>query len=390
MEQNRRRFLRLALGSASVALAHEGFSQSAADSSERVEVAAYYFPAWHNDPSRFPGNAGEWPVLQKARPRFAGHRQPKVPLWGYQDEDDPAVMAQKIKAAADNGVSVFLFDWYWHDRGKWNGAALESALDKGFLKSPSRSGLKFALMWANHETGDSPGPIGRAGFDTMTDHIVKDYFSDKSYWTVDGRCYFSIYVLENFIKGLGGIDQARQALDSFRGKAEAAGHHGIHLNAIDFGLPKDLSDFAKRLGVDSITSYVWVHKVHLDSFPETDYVSVAKKYFAYWDAHRNDYGVPYFPNATMGWDPSPRVPPEKPFDGKSKYPNTPVLSDNSPAHFKEALESAKQRALTLPAGQRVVTVYAWNEWTEGGYLEPDTVTGMSYLRAIRDVFPPRT
>ena len=34
----------------------------------------------------------------------------------------------------------------------------------------------------------------------------------------------------------------------------------------------------------------------------------------------------------------------------------------------------------------VVTLYAWNEWTEGGYLEPDTTHGMGYLEAIKRVF----
>jgi glycosyl transferase family WbsX len=299
------------------------------------------------------------------------------------------VMAQKIDAAADNAVSVFLFDWYWHDHGKWSGPVLESALDKGFLKAPNRSRLKFALMWANHDVGDSPGPIGRAGFDAMTDHIVRDYFSSSSYWKVDGRCYFSIYVLSNFIKGLGGIEQARDALQAFRKKAESAGVGGVYLNIIDYGIPKESPDEVKSLGADSVTSYVWVHKVHLDSFPKTDYGLVADKYFKYWDDHKNDYGVPYFPNATMGWDPTPRVPAEKPYDGKSAYPNTPVLWDNSPDRFRSALELAKTRALTLPPGQRIVTVYAWNEWTEGGSLEPDTVNKMAYLRAIHEVFGSR-
>lgn len=33
------------------------------------------------------------------------------------------------------------------------------------------------------------------------------------------------------------------------------------------------------------------------------------------------------------------------------------------------------------------TVDTWNEWTEGSYLEPDTVSGMGYLEAIKRVFP---
>jgi hypothetical protein len=51
-------------------------------------------------------------VLQDALPRFPKHDQPKVPLWGYQDESDPAVMQNKIDAAADHALDAFIFDWY--------------------------------------------------------------------------------------------------------------------------------------------------------------------------------------------------------------------------------------------------------------------------------------
>ena len=78
-----------------------------------TEIAAYYFPNWHpnprNDKIYGPGES-EWVKVREAQPRFSGHNQPKVPLWGYDDESDPARMALRIAAAADHGITAFIFD----------------------------------------------------------------------------------------------------------------------------------------------------------------------------------------------------------------------------------------------------------------------------------------
>jgi hypothetical protein len=52
------------------------------------------------------------------------------------------------------------------------------------------------------------------------------------------------------------------------------------------------------------------------------------------------------------------------------------------------LQSARSFALTnLAPDDRIITLNSWNEWTEGSHLEPDAVTGMEYLDAVREVFP---
>jgi hypothetical protein len=86
----------------------------------------------------------------------------------------------------------------------------------------------------------------------------------------------------------------------------------------------------------------------------------------------------------MGWDSSPRTVQSDTFLNVG-YPFTPTLANDTPDQFREALVAVKQR-LDLRPGPKTLNINAWNEWTEGSYLEPDTVHGMGYLEAIRDVF----
>ena len=114
-------------------------------------VAVYYFGNYHPRDPRNEAQKGrgwtEWELVKSAKPRFPGHQQPKVPLWGYEDESDPKVMERKIAAAADHGIDVFLFDWYHYNDGPF----LDRPLDRGFLGAANCDRLKFALMWANHD-----------------------------------------------------------------------------------------------------------------------------------------------------------------------------------------------------------------------------------------------
>jgi len=364
------------------------------------EVAAYYFPQWHADPQNEAARGkgwSEWESLKKAMPRFPGHEQPKTPLWGCIDEADPAVSQKQIDAAADHGIDVFLFDWYW-DMGPGASAAgleggaaaggsgpfLHRALEEGFLRAPNRDRLKFALMWANHQ------PVGRARFDVMTDYIIGHYLREGNYWTVNGGLFFCVYELHTLIKGLGGLSETRDALNAFREKVLAAGLPHLHIDAMEWGLGQveghTHAELIEYFGFESATSYVLAHNLKIPAFPAYDYGEYIKGAPALWDSLAEKCaGVPYFPNTTMGWDPSPRVPADEPYI-EGEYPRTPILKDNKPELFELNLRQAKAFVDGRKTTPRVITVYAWNEWTEGGYLEPDTVHGMGYLEAIKRVF----
>ena len=376
-----------------------------AQSEPPITVASYYFGNYHPGDPRNEKNKGsgwsEWELIKAAKPRFPGHQQPKVPAWGYVDESDPAVMAHKIDAAADHGVNAFIFDWYYYNDGPF----LDRPIDNGFLNAKNNYRIKFAFMWANHDWEEIqpyrrgtprkllyPGRVTPETFEKICDHLIKDYFRHPSYWKIDGRPYFSFYDLTKLLENFGSVPGTRAALDKFRDKAKAAGLPGLHLNAVVWGQailpaerkPADTKQLVRDLGFDSVTSYVWIHHIPLPALA-TDYNKVRDEYFKYWDRARTMYGVPYFPNVTMGWDPSPRAAQDQKF-GNFGYPFTNTIGLNTPENFRAALEMAKRRLLAQPGGPRIININCWNEWTEGSYLEPDTVHGMKYLEAVRDVF----
>ncbi len=372
-----------------------------------ITVACYYFPDFHpGDPrnTKLKGKDwSEWKLVADAKPRFPGEHQPNVPLWGYCDESNPQVMAKKIGAAADNGINVFIFDWYYYNDGPY----LQGCLDDGFLKATNVNRIKFALMWANHDWLELhpaklgqpqkllyPGKVTPEHFDQICDYVIKNYFLNSSYWKIDGKPYFSFYDLNKLLENFGSVEATRAALDKFRAKAKAAGLPGLHLNAVVWGqpilpaekTPADVAKLVRELGFDSVTSYVWIHHVPLPQ-QQTDYNYVRDAYFKYWNEAEKEYDVPYIPNVTMGWDPSPRCNQSDKF-GNFGYPFMNTICSNTPERFKEELELTKQRLLAAPNGPRILNLNCWNEWTEGSYLEPDTVHGLSYLKAVKEVFPP--
>lgn len=379
--------------------------------SRRPKVLAYYFPDYHVDVRNerwFGSGWTEWEVVRAARPRFVGHRQPRVPLAGYADESDPQVFDQQIELADSHGIDGFIFDYYWYEDGPY----LQRALDDGFLKAENEPGLEFSLMWANHDLLDifprtdlvtpprllKSGVITRQAFESMARHVIQVYFPRPEYTQVEGRPRFSIYEVGAFIRGMGGVSQAIEALQWFDSATREAGFPGIHLDAVVWGfsvLPAEIplenpSSLVRRLGFRSASSYVWIH--HIDTsqqpFPKGGpWSSIAEAVFAEYSRYRDELGVPFFPNVTVGWDASPRVHVDAPFS-RTVLPYPPVW-DPSPAEFADALKRARSFVGEVPDAYSEVTINAWNEWTEGSYLLPDDTNGTSMLEAVRSVFGPR-
>ena len=371
---------------------------------KKIETAVYYFPNYHIDPRNedIHGKGWtEWELMKCAKPRFEGHIQPKVPLWGYEDEADPTVMAKKIDAAADHGVTSFVFDWYWYE-----GPYLERCLNEGFLKAPNKDKLKFALMWANHDWKNfHPGnretkkyPINfpwstrKETVGVVWDYVIENYMTRDNYWQVGGLPYFSIYAVNRFIGQMGGVEATAEVLAQFREKAVKAGLPGIHINGIWFDVLDShpaysecpQADWVNKLGFSSYTSYnsCFIGESWFSSFPRVDFGKDIENYNAVARKAMTTLPAPYFPVVTSGWDSSPRCTQSEIYDSKPGYPWLPVMEGNPELFGKSVAETIKLLKEYSPDAP-IFFINAWNEWTEGSYLEPDTRYEFGYLEALK-------
>lgn len=358
-------------------------------------VAAYVWPSCQNDPIArefFWGQGiGEWEMIQKGTPRFPGHYQPKLPLWGYEMDDRPGVMEKKIKAATDHGVNAFIFDWYWY-----NGKPFLEGTVNAFMKAENNSKMKFYLMWANHDVPGSmwnhyryktdsvlwKGTVDWANFKLVVDRMIKSYFLQSNYYRIKDQPVISIYHIRNLIQSFGGVEGAKKALEYFRKEVVKAGFPGLHIQVVGgdkegepqfWGVKENPQQLIDQLAINSVTMYNMAGSTDRKE-DYLHYGNTAVKVRESWD---KQIDIPFFPCVSVGWDDTPRYP--------KKGQESVVHLNNNPSSFGSFLQKAKEYTDEHPDQPSLIIVNAWNEWVEGSYLEPDMKWGYGYLKAVKKV-----
>jgi len=362
----------------------------------KYDVAAYIWPAYTGDEPRtrifWEEGIGEWQTVKNSKPKQNGYCWNRKPLWGYVNEADPYVMSMQIDAAADHGVNVFIYDWYWYD----NRPFLENCLNDGFLKAPNRDRMKFYIMWANHDANTLwdirnsdhvdetiwSGQVNREQFEIIGKRWIEKYFTVDNYYKIDNKPVVSIYSLQNLIDGLGGVEECCDAIEWLDNEAKKSGLDGVHFQAIrwngftgnltgvDAGAKKTENDVLVKLGFDSVTHYQYVHFADVKRNYEEITLDAEKE----WENVSKEYTIPYYPHVSVGWDNNPRF---------REYDDN-IVKNNTPENIEKAMLAARDFADRN--GVNLITVNSWNEWTETSYLQPDNVYGYGYLEAIKKVF----
>ena len=353
-----------------------------------MRAIAFYLPQYHPIPENdawWGEGFTEWTNVSKARSLFRGHRQPRVPgELGYYDLRDSAVREAQADLARANGISAFCYWHYWFGGQRLLERPFHQVLETGKPDFP------FCLGWANESWsgiwhGNPEKTLMQQTYPGNGDerrHFAwaETAFNDPRYLTIDGRPVFYVYKPRN-------IPDCRRFVDHWQDLAVKAGLSGIYFIGEDVLVDDDPWDY-KAHGFDAV----------VPNSPGVALLRLAKKRFlpryllprmlhkllrhpqryGYRDFVRHNLVDPghddFYPSVVPNWDNTPRV-----------ARKGVVLTNRTPALFRQQLEGALRQVQGRRQDQRVIFIKSWNEWAEGNYLEPDAETGLAYLDVCREV-----
>lgn len=370
-----------------------------------MKIIPMYLPQFHSIPENdawWGEGFTEWTNMKKAKSLFAGHYQPRIPLNNnYYNLSNIETIKWQCNLAKEYGIYGFCFYHYW-----FNGHKLLEKPMELFLADKSID-FKFCISWANENwtngwvSENNKILIGH-NFDDENDwtahfNYLLPFLKDPRYICEDGKPLFVIYVphhirklpkmlalwnqmaINEGLKGLKFIYQnVRSHLDQKMDKSLF--DYGIefqpgytlsksimkpsHRKAMIWG-PKISSFLQKFFGIHLGTLLMRIKKNNLSI---VDYDEVWRKTL---ELHPdNDKMVP---SAFIDWDNTPR-----------RGEKGRVFIGASPEKFKTYFKQMVLNTRNIYK-KDMLFVFAWNEWAEGGYLEPDQKFGYGYLSAIKEV-----
>ncbi len=363
-----------------------------------MKIIAYYLPQFHEIPenNKWWGEGfTEWVNMKKARPLFEGHNQPRVPLnANYYDLSDVEVMRWQVELAKKYGLYGFCFYHYWFDGHLLLEKPVEQYLSEQSIDFP------FCICWANeHWTNAWVSKDNKVLIEQRygsekewTEHFyyLLPFLKDKRYIKIDGKPLLVLYRPEI-------IDCLEDMLNCWRSLARKEGLGEICIafqHPSYYVYPKkreDLFDycleyqptFARTMANNHKHSFLrrmkrstalWFEKnlkIDLRYNPRHDVAKV--DYDKVWkDILRlRPHSGKSVPGAFVDWDNTPRR-------GKTGSAYTGVTPEKFKKYLGEQIRNARDNY-----HKDFMFLFAWNEWAEGGYMEPDEKNGYGMLEAMR-------
>lgn len=365
-----------------------------------MKYIAYYLPQYHpteyNDEWWGKGFT-EWTNVVKSKPRFNGHHQPQLPAdLGFYDLRLPEVREQQAELARQHGIYGFCYYHYWFSGQMLLDRPFNEVLESGSPDFP------FCLCWANekwtraweaHETE----VLVRQEYsrEDRINHInwLCEAFADQRYIRINNKPLLLIYRIDE-------VPDLKDRIDEWQRIAKEKGFEGLYICSV-----RNYSNISEAdiqsMGINAIAE----HQPNDDSYPQrgvSELLPLAlsrvvnktidllgcEKFIPYRNENRlfnykkfvakalsrsESEMLKRFPCVFPSWDNSAR---------KRKAV---VIQNDAPSEYQFWLDQCSAKVATNEIDERIVFINAWNEWAEGCHLEPDTVNGLSFLEATRNV-----
>lgn len=315
-------------------------------SNDNILYMAYYFPQFHIAPENKIQLKTEnllytdWDCLKQSDKSFTPH--------DYYNLGDASIFDKQDDLANEYKIGVFIFYHYWLD----NKMILNLPVDL-FIQKKRKT--KFMFCWDNQS-----GYLGRQMYNSPEEHAYQmiRFFTNDNYLTdKHGRKPFNIYLstevdmdyLNKFINFLKLYDiHLKIGFHYQKYKSEWRVPEKCEL-AVEFG-PHSSSTTCLN-GSRCISANLGIK----NTFPD------------YWQ------GI------ITSWDSRPRVNSGRTHQQKCSLskPNGIVSLDD----FKKQLELTKNN-IAENNKDKIITIFAWNEWSEGAVLEESIEFGKEFLKCL--------
>lgn len=373
-----------------------------------MRIIAFYLPQFHAIPENdewWGKGFTEWTNLKKAQPLFDGHNQPVIPLnENYYNLLDNETIEWQINLAKKYDVYGFCFYHYWFD----GHMLLEKPMEN--MKNDPKLNIPYCICWANENwtnawkaDGDVKTLIQQTygKEDEWERHFnyLLQFFKDPNYIVEDNKPFFVIYrpeiipCLNDMLdywnelakkNGFSGMTFAYQQLSFhiLENRDESRFTYNIEYQPgyarYDLQMNQDSSSskaaFKFRQGVRKVVSGIdktlgtnISAKLTRKTLQLEDYDELCKEII-----NRKPDSEKSIPGMFVGWDNTPRR-------GKSGRVCVGSTPEKFGKYLKQEIENAQNNY-----HKDMIFIFAWNEWAEGGYLEPDERNKFGYLQAIKD------
>ena len=373
---------------------------------KEIKVIPLYLPQFHTIPENdkwWGKGFTEWVNVKGAKTLFEGHNQPRIPLNdNYYDLSDVETLKWQCKIAKEHGIYGFCMYHYWFS-GK---LLLEKPME--MLLAHPEIDINYCISWANGEWRDAWKAKDKSNskvliFDDSDDeqgwvehfNYMLPFFKDKRYISENNKPLLVIYTPYVILKlnkmldlwtkmakdaGFDGLTYIYQSAASYFNTAwdRSKFQYGIEMNpGYINGVGKKQSrlhslimkysiNIKRALGIKrSLMPQKSNQQVQLFEYDEA-----WQKLLSLKPAPKSNEQM--IPCAFTDWDNTPRY-------GECGWVYNGATPDKFKKYFSQLIAHTKKHYNT-----DMVFVFAWNEWAEGGYLEPDTKNGWGYLEAIKE------